>query len=87
MDAKEAVELAQAESEAFRDLPIPEGVRGERRNRSGVPSVQQPADETTEILADPAAMRGLAEAHESEQAGDVIYGVEAVRELLAERKR
>ena len=43
--------------------------------------------ETTEILADPEALRGLAEARESEQAGDVTYGVEAARALLAERKR
>ncbi len=43
--------------------------------------------ETAEILADPAALRGLAEARESEQAGDVVYGVEAARALLAERKR
>jgi PHD/YefM family antitoxin component YafN of YafNO toxin-antitoxin module len=43
--------------------------------------------ETMEILADPAALRGLAEARESEQAGDVVYGVEAARALLAERKR
>ena len=43
--------------------------------------------ETSEILADPAALRGLAEARESEQSGDVIYGAEAARALLAERKR
>jgi predicted transcriptional regulator len=43
--------------------------------------------ETAEILADPAALRGLAEARESEQAGDVVYGTEAARALLAERKR
>ncbi|HEV2376317.1 MAG TPA: Arc family DNA-binding protein [Streptosporangiaceae bacterium] len=45
------------------------------------------ARETAEILADPAALRGLAEARESEQAGDVVYGVEAARALLAERTR
>jgi predicted transcriptional regulator len=45
------------------------------------------ARETAEILADPAALRGLAEARESEQAGDVVYGTEAARALLAERKR
>jgi PHD/YefM family antitoxin component YafN of YafNO toxin-antitoxin module len=45
------------------------------------------ARETAEILADPAAFRGLAEAMESEQAGDVVYGVEAARALLAERNR
>ena len=43
--------------------------------------------ETAEILADPAALRSLAEARESEQAGDVVYGVEAARALLAERRR
>ena len=43
--------------------------------------------ETAEILADPAALRGLAEARESELAGDVVYGVEAARALLAQRKR
>jgi predicted transcriptional regulator len=45
------------------------------------------ARETAEILADPEALRGLAEARESEQAGDVTYGVEAARALLAARKR
>ena len=45
------------------------------------------ARETAEILADPAALRGLADARESEQAGDVVYGVEAARALLAERTR
>ena len=43
--------------------------------------------ETAEILSDPAALRGLAEARESELAGDVVYGTEAARALLAERKR
>ena len=43
--------------------------------------------ETAEILADPDALRGLAEARESEQAGDVTYGVEVARALLAARKR
>ena len=41
--------------------------------------------ETAEVLADPAALRGLAEAREAEQAGDVVYGTEAARALLAER--
>lgn len=45
------------------------------------------ARETAEILADPAALRGLAEARESEQAGDVVYGTEAARVLLTERNR
>jgi PHD/YefM family antitoxin component YafN of YafNO toxin-antitoxin module len=43
--------------------------------------------ETAEILADPSALRGLAEARESEQSSDVVYGAEAARALLAERKR
>ena len=43
--------------------------------------------ETAEILADPAALRSLAEARESEQTGDVVYGAEAARALLAERRR
>lgn len=43
--------------------------------------------ETAEILADPVALRGLAEARESEQASDVVYGTEAARALLAERRR
>ena len=43
--------------------------------------------ETAEILADPAALRGLAEARESEQAGDIVYGTEAARALLTDRKR
>lgn len=43
--------------------------------------------ETAEILADPTALRGLAEARESEQAGDIIYGTEAARALLTDRKR
>ncbi len=45
------------------------------------------ARETAEILADPAALRALAEARESDQTGDITYGVEAARALLAERKR
>jgi PHD/YefM family antitoxin component YafN of YafNO toxin-antitoxin module len=43
--------------------------------------------ETAEILADPAALRGLAEAREAEQMGDVVYGSAAARALLSERKR
>lgn len=45
------------------------------------------ARETAEILADPVALRNLAEARESEHAGDVVYGTEAARALLAERKK
>jgi predicted transcriptional regulator len=43
--------------------------------------------ETAEILADPAALRGLAEARESEHAGDIVYGTEAARALLTDRRR
>ena len=49
MDAKRAVEIAQAESEATRDEPIPEETRGERRGRSVVQSVRLPAEQFTEI--------------------------------------
>jgi predicted DNA-binding ribbon-helix-helix protein len=49
MDAKRAVEVAQAESEDTRDQPIPEDVRGERRGRSVVQSVRLPAEEFAEI--------------------------------------
>jgi hypothetical protein len=49
MDAQQAVEIAQAESEAFRDEPIPEDARGERRGRSVVQSVRLPADQFAEI--------------------------------------
>ena len=49
MDAKQAVEIAQAESEITRDEPIPEEARGERRGRSVVQSVRLPADQFAEI--------------------------------------
>ena len=49
MDAKRAVEVAQAESEAAREVPLPEGVRGERHGRSVVQSVRLPAEEFGEI--------------------------------------
>jgi predicted transcriptional regulator len=42
--------------------------------------------ETAAILADPVALRNLAEARESELVGDVVYGTQAARALLAERK-
>jgi hypothetical protein len=47
MDAKRAVEIAQAESEATRDEPISEEVRG--RGRSVVQSVRLPAEQFAEI--------------------------------------
>ena len=49
MDAKRAAEIAQAESEATRELPLPEGARGERHGRSVVQSVRLPAEEFAEI--------------------------------------
>ncbi|BCJ36728.1 hypothetical protein Athai_42310 [Actinocatenispora thailandica] len=45
------------------------------------------ARETNEVLADPATLRDLADARESEQAGDILYGTDAVRALIAERTR
>jgi predicted transcriptional regulator len=38
--------------------------------------------ETAEVRADPGALRALAEAREAVRDGDVVYGVEAVRDLL-----
>jgi hypothetical protein len=49
MDAKRAVEIAQGESEATRDEPLPEDARGERRGRSIVQSVRLPVDQFAEI--------------------------------------
>ncbi len=42
--------------------------------------------ETTEVKADPATLRALAEAREGVREGDVVYGTEAVRALLAGRR-
>ncbi|MGL5811075.1 MAG: hypothetical protein ACRCYQ_14130 [Nocardioides sp.] len=42
--------------------------------------------ETDEITSDPAALRSLAEARESVDAGDVVYGSEAARALVRERR-
>ncbi len=42
MDAKHAVEIAQAESEATRNAPLPEQVKGQRRGPSIVQSVRLP---------------------------------------------
>lgn len=41
--------------------------------------------ETAEIKADPATLRALAEARDAVREGDVVYGTEAVRALLAGR--
>jgi predicted transcriptional regulator len=44
------------------------------------------ARETDEIMADPEALRNLAEAQEAIREGDVVYGVEAARALVEERR-
>jgi hypothetical protein len=49
MDAKQEVERAQAESDATRDEPLPEHVKGERRGRSVVQSVRLPAEKFAAI--------------------------------------
>jgi len=41
--------------------------------------------ETAETKADPATLRALAEAREAVRAGDVVYGTEAVQDLLKSR--
>lgn len=41
--------------------------------------------ETNEVKADPDTLRALAEARENVRDGDVVYGTEAVRALLAGR--
>jgi hypothetical protein len=42
--------------------------------------------ETAEVRADPEALRALAEARQAVQEGDVIYGIDAVRNLLRGRQ-
>lgn len=42
--------------------------------------------ETAEIKADPDTLRSLAEAREAVRAGDVVYGTEAVQDLLNRRR-
>ena len=42
--------------------------------------------ETAEVRADPEALRALAEARQAVQEGDVIYGADAVRDLLNGRQ-
>ncbi|MGH4016643.1 MAG: ribbon-helix-helix protein, CopG family [Pseudonocardiaceae bacterium] len=49
MDAKQEIERIQAESEATRDEPLPEHVKGERRGRSVVQSVRLPAEAVAAI--------------------------------------
>ncbi len=42
--------------------------------------------ETAEVRADPEALRTLAEARQAVQEGDVVYGADAVRDLLKGRQ-
>jgi predicted transcriptional regulator len=42
--------------------------------------------ETAEVRADPEALRALAEARQAVQEGDVVYGTDAVRDLLKGRQ-
>lgn len=42
--------------------------------------------ETAELKADPDALRALVEAREAVRDGDVVYGTEAVRALLRDRR-
>ena len=58
MDAKQEVEWAQAESDATREEPLPEHVKGERRGRSVVQSVRLPAEKFAAI-GESAAQAGV----------------------------
>lgn len=49
MDAKDEVEAVQRETDATKDIPLPENVRGQRRGRSVVQSVRLPEAEFAEI--------------------------------------
>lgn len=42
--------------------------------------------ETDEVMADPSALRSLAEAREAAAEGDLAHGAEAVRRLIASRR-
>jgi hypothetical protein len=42
--------------------------------------------ETAEVKADPEALRALAEARQAVQDGDVVYGTDAIRALLRDRR-
>jgi hypothetical protein len=79
--------LAERGFPACRALP-------RRGRRGGLPRRCTGGRRDRTVRIDPAvlggqrgALRGLAEARESEQAGDVVYGADAVRALLAKRKR
>lgn len=47
--SKRDVEIAQAESEASRELPLPNDVKGQRRGRSVVHSLRLPEDAYADI--------------------------------------
>jgi len=42
--------------------------------------------ETAEVRADPEVLRALAEARQAVQEGDVVYGTDAIRDLLKGRQ-
>lgn len=42
--------------------------------------------ETAEVKADPDALRALAEAREAVRSGDIVYGADAARTLLARHR-
>lgn len=42
--------------------------------------------ETAEVVADPAALRALAEARQAVTEGDIIYGADALRSLVRGRQ-
>lgn len=44
------------------------------------------ARETAEVKGDPDALRALVEARTAIQTGDIVYGADAVRALLADRR-
>ena len=44
------------------------------------------ARETLEVTSDPDALRALAEARDAVRAGDVVYGSDAVRALVARHR-
>lgn len=44
------------------------------------------ARETADVKADPEALHALAEAREAIRSGDVVYGTQAARDLLAPRQ-
>jgi hypothetical protein len=43
--------------------------------------------ETAEVKADPETLRALAEARESVREGDIVYGVDAARALVRDRRQ